>query len=219
MRNAIVFVVLLAGVPCRAIGQTGPSAVLLAPGDSAWTASSPAVWKARFRTSRGEFAIEVHRDWSPLGADRFYNLVRNGYYDDSRISRVVPGFIVQFGIAGHPMVNAAWRDRTIKDDPVRESNVRGSIAFATTGPDTRHTQVYINMVDNVRLDAQGFSPFGRVSEGMPVIDSLFGAYGENSGGGMRAGGQGLLLAGGNAYIDAAYPRLDRILRATAEPVR
>jgi homoserine O-acetyltransferase/O-succinyltransferase len=213
IRPMLVASVVLLAKPGMAAAQSPQRSVLLDPSDPAWTEPSPAVFRARFRTSRGDFVIEVHREASPRGADRFYNLVRHGYYDDSRISRVVPGFIVQFGIAGDRAVNEAWKGRTIRDDSVRASNVRGAIAFATTGPDTRHTQVYINLVDNTRLDAQGFSPFGKVIEGMAVVDSLYGGYGENSGGGMRAGKQGPLLTGGNAYIDREYPGLDRIIKA------
>jgi cyclophilin family peptidyl-prolyl cis-trans isomerase len=216
LRPLLLGIVVLATFPGLVAAQGPQRAVLLHPDNAGWTEASPAVFRARFRTSRGDFVIEVHRDASPRGADRFYNLVRFGYFDDSRVSRVVPGFIVQFGIAGDPAVNEAWKGRTIRDDSVRESNVRGAIAFATTGPDTRHTQIYISLVDNTRLDAQGFSPFGGVVEGMAVVDSLYGGYGENSGGGMRAGHQGRLLSGGNAYIDREYPLLDRIIRATIE---
>jgi homoserine O-acetyltransferase len=165
----------------------------------------------RFETTKGAFTIEVVRDWAPLGADRFYNLARLGYYNDVRINRVVPGFITQWGLHGTPAVNAAWRGKTILDDPPRASNRRGTIAFAHTGPNTRVAQVYINMVDNPRLDRE-FAVFGRVVEGMAVVDSLYGGYGENSGGGLRAGRQGPLEAGGNAYIDREFPLLDRIIR-------
>ncbi len=160
--------------------------------------------------------MEVHRAWAPLGADRFYNLIRAGYYDDSRISRVVPGFIAQFGIAPDSAINATWFARSFADDPVRQSNVRGTFAFAMTGPNTRTTQIYISLVDNARLDSQGFAPLGRVVEGMSVVDSLYGGYGESAGGGVRAGKQGPLLNGGNAYVDREYPKLDRLIRITFE---
>jgi homoserine O-acetyltransferase len=188
--------------------------VLLDPSHAEWMRPSPDSFRARIETNRGTFVIAVRREWSPNGADRFYNLVRHGYYDDSRVSRVVAGFIAQFGIAGDPAVNAAWRGRTINDDPVRTSNARGTIAFAMTGPHTRLTQLFISVADNSRLDVQGFAPLGRVIEGMDVVDAIHSDYGESAGGGMRAGGQGLLLAGGNAYIDRMFPNLDRIVRAS-----
>jgi cyclophilin family peptidyl-prolyl cis-trans isomerase len=177
-------------------------------------ATQAPVYDARIETSRGTFVIEVHRDWASRGADHFRQLIESGYYDDTRISRVVPGFIAQFGVGRDSANNARWSTRPILDDSVRHSNSRGTIAFAMTGPNTRTTQLFISLVDNSRLDAQGFSPIGRVIEGMPVVDSLYGGYGENSGGGVRAGKQGPLLNGGNAYIDREYPRLDRIIRIT-----
>ncbi len=186
---------------------------LLAPGDAFWRERAPETFRVRVETTRGAFVLAVTRAWAPVGADHFYNLVRAGYYDDSRFSRVVPGFIVQFGIAGDPRVTAAWKDRAIPDDPVRAHNERGTIAFAMTGPATRTTQLYISLVDNTRLDTQGFAPLGRVVEGMDVVDSLYGGYGETSGGGLRAGRQQAAIAGGNAYFDREYPKLDRLIRA------
>ncbi|HET7584326.1 MAG TPA: peptidylprolyl isomerase [Gemmatimonadaceae bacterium] len=164
-------------------------------------------------TTKGPFVLELTRAWAPIGVDRFYTLVRAGYYDDSRFSRVVPGFIVQFGLAGDPAVTALWKDRRIADDPVREHNTRGTIAYAMTGPNTRTTQLFISLRDNTRLDAQGFAPIGRVVDGMEVVDSLYGGYGETSGGGMRAGKQGAVIAGGNAYLDREFPKLGRLLSA------
>ncbi len=154
------------------------------------------------------------RDWAPLGADRFYNLARAGYYDDSRFTRVVPKFIAQFGLAGDPAVAAKWVNNAFPDDPVTHSSVRGTIAFAMTGPNARTTQLYVSLVDNSRLDVQGFSPLGRVISGMDVVDSLYSGYGENSGGGVRAGKQGPLVAGGNAYVDREFPKLDHLNRIT-----
>lgn len=174
----------------------------------------PNVYDVRVETTKGTFVIEVHRAWAPRGADHFAELVRAGFYNDSRLFRVRAGFIAQFGIAGDPRVEAQWRGRTIPDDPVRQSNVRGTIAYAMTGPGTRATQVYINLADNRRLDAQGFAPFGRVIEGMDVVDRFYAGYGESAGGGMRGGKQQPLMEGGNAYLDRAYPLLDRIVRAT-----
>jgi cyclophilin family peptidyl-prolyl cis-trans isomerase len=191
---------------------TGSREVLLDPSASFWRERAPEAFDARVETTRGAFVITVRRAWSPLGADRFYNLARSGYYDDTRVSRVVAHFIAQFGLAGDSAVNAAWARRSFPDDPVTQTNTRGTVAFAMTGPNSRTTQVYINLVDNTRLDAQGFSPIGRVTRGMSVVDSLFSGYGETSGGGVRAGKQGPLLAGGNAYVDREFPKLDRVLR-------
>jgi homoserine O-acetyltransferase len=191
--------------------------VLLDPGLPVWSQEAPDTFLAHFETSAGDFTMEVVRAWAPLGADRFFNLTRLGYYGDARFHRVVPGFIVQWGLAGDPNVTGAWIDRAIPDDTVVvASNVRGSVAFAFTEADTRSTQIYINLVDNVRLDAQGFPPFGRVIRGMDVVDAIFGGYGEDSGGGMRAGRQDSLIAHGNSYLDRAFPDLDRIRRVRVE---
>lgn len=191
--------------------------ILLDPYRPAWSEAAPDTFVARFETSAGEFAIEVVRAWAPVGADRFHNLVRHGYYDDARFHRAVPDFIVQWGLAGDPEVTAAWIGQTIPDDQaVVASNVRGSIAFAFTEPHTRTTQVYINLVDNSRLDAQGFPPFGRVVEGMEVVDRIHRGYGESSGGGLRRGDQSAIVAGGNDYLDREFPMLTRLLRATVE---
>ncbi len=176
-------------------------------------ARAPEVFRVRFATSQGAFVVEAHREWAPLGVDRFHRLVAAGFFDGSRFFRVVAGFIAQFGIAGDPAVTALWKDRTIPDDPVRQSNTRGTIAYAMTGPGTRSTQLYVNLADNARLDAQGFAPIGRVTAGMEVVDRLYSGYGETAGGGMRGGRQGKLLAGGNAYLDSEFPKLDRLLRA------
>jgi cyclophilin family peptidyl-prolyl cis-trans isomerase len=172
------------------------------------------VFDVRLETSKGPIVIEVHREWAPIGAARFRDLVRRGYYDDTRVFRVVAGRWAQFGINGDPRVSARWRHRTIPDDPPRVSNARGTVAFAFAVPHGRTTQVFISLADNTSLDAQGFAPFGRVTEGMEVADALESAYGETAGGGIRAGGQEPLFAGGNAYLDREFPRLDRIRRAT-----
>jgi len=184
-------------------------------------APAPDVFRVRFETSQGAFVVEVHREWAPRGADRFQELVKAGFFDNSRFFRVVAGFIAQFGLPGDPSVNTAWKDKAIQDDPARQSNVRGTIAYAMTGPDTRSTQLYISLADNTRLDAQGFAPIGRVTEGMDVVDRLYAGYGEGAGGGVRGGKQGKILAGGNAHLDAEFPKLDRILRARIleEPTR
>lgn len=187
---------------------------MLHPEAAHWSQAAPPIYDAAIETTKGTFVLEIHREWAPRGADRFYQLARAGYYDDSRFTRVVPNFIVQFGIAGRPRINEAWAARTFPDDPVRHTNARGTIAFAMTGPDARTTQLFISLVDNSRLDAQGFAPIGFVSQGMEVVDRLYSAYGETSGGGVRAGKQGPLLTGGNAFVDREYPRLDHLIRIT-----
>jgi cyclophilin family peptidyl-prolyl cis-trans isomerase len=145
--------------------------------------------------------------------DRFYNLVAAGFFDDSRFFRVRAGYIVQFGIPGDPAIAAVWRNVTIKDDSASQSNLRGTVAYAMTGPNTRTTQLYINLGDNSRLDSQGFAPIGRVISGMDVADRLYSGYGEDAGGGMRGGNQGKIFEGGNAYLDRVFPKLDKLLRA------
>jgi homoserine O-acetyltransferase len=186
----------------------------------AWHAvAAPADYRVRLETSKGAIVIDVHRDWAPNAADRFFELVNNGYYDDNRFFRVVAGRWAQFGISGDPKVAAAWRSRTFPDEGVkRQSNVRGTVAFAFAVPNGRTTQVYIALSDlSATQDEQGFAPFGRVVEGMDVADRLNGEYGENSGSGIRAGRQQPLFDGGNAYLDREFPRLDRIIRARVIP--
>jgi peptidyl-prolyl cis-trans isomerase A (cyclophilin A) len=179
---------------------------------------SPDQYRVKIETTAGNFVIEVHRDWSPHGADRFYQLVRDGYYNDSRFFRVVPGRWVQFGISGDPKTAKEWRHRVIPDDTLVQHNTAGFIGFANTGPNTRSTEVYINTGDNSRNDKEnGFAPFGKVIEGMDVVEHLYGGYGEHSGGGMRAGHQDAMFAGGNAYMDRKYPKLDKLVRAVVLP--
>jgi homoserine O-acetyltransferase len=180
-----------------------------------WHHKPPAVFRVRFETTAGSFVIEAHRDWSPHGADRFYQLVRTKYYDDSRFFRVVPGRWVQFGINGNPAIAQQQRRITIPDDPLRQHNTAGYVAFSNTGPNTRSTQVYINLGDNTaRNDIEaGFAPFGQIVEGMDVVEKLYGGYGEHSGGGMRAGHQDPIFEGGNAWLDREYPKLDKLIRA------
>jgi cyclophilin family peptidyl-prolyl cis-trans isomerase len=179
--------------------------------------AAPDRFRVGFETSKGEFVIEVTRDWAPRGADRFHELVTAGYYDDARFHRVVPGFILQWGLARDPDVTASWSERYLPDDPVVASNTRGRIAYAFTDPGTRATQVYINLVDNVRLDSTGFAPFGEVVDGVEIVDAIYSGYGESSGGGLRRGDQSLIVAEGNAYLDEAFPRLDRLIRAKILP--
>jgi peptidyl-prolyl cis-trans isomerase A (cyclophilin A) len=177
------------------------------------SASAPPQFRVRLETTKGGIVIEVHRDWAPHGADRFYQLVTSGYYDDSRFFRVVKGQWAQFGINGDPRVATRWRTMTIPDDPNKASVVRGRVAFAFKDPNGRTTQVYISLRDNPAQDTQGFAPFGEVVEGMDVADALNSEYGEDSGGGIRGGRQQPLFDGGNVYLDREFPRLDRLIRA------
>jgi len=201
-------------LPALFVVALAPVAATLQSGDL----TSPGEWRVRLETSKGPIVIDVRRDWAPRGADRFYTLVRAGYYDDNRFFRVVAGRWAQFGINGDPATAKAWRERTIPDDPKKESNVRGTVTFAFAVPNGRTTQIYIALTDlSPTQDAQGFVPFGRVVEGMDVADRLNSEYGENSGSGIRAGRQQPLFDGGNAYMDREYPRLDRLIRARILP--
>jgi peptidyl-prolyl cis-trans isomerase A (cyclophilin A) len=176
---------------------------------------APPVYKAKFDTTKGVFVIEVHRDWAPNGADRFYNLVKNGFYDNVRFFRVISGFMVQFGIHGDPTISAPWREAQLKDDPVKQSNKRGYITYAMAGPNTRTSQVFINFGDNASLDSQGFSPFGRVVTGMEVVDKLNPEYGEGAPRG-RGPDQSRMQMEGNAYLTKDFGRLDYVKKATIE---
>ena len=176
---------------------------------------APATYKARFDTSRGVFVVEVTRAWAPRGADRFYNLVKNGFYDNARFFRVISGFMVQFGINGDPGIMAKWRTAQISDDPVTQSNTKGMITFAMAGPNTRTSQVFINFGDNSRLDQSGFSPFGRVVSGMNVVEAINAEYGEGAPNG-RGPNQSRIQSEGNAYLSKDFPRMDYIKKATIE---
>jgi peptidyl-prolyl cis-trans isomerase A (cyclophilin A) len=192
-----------------------PSATHHAPSEldpSLATAQAPEVFLTDFTTTKGDFVVEVHRSWAPHGADRFYNLVKLGFYEDSRFFRAIPDFMVQFGIPGDPEVAAKWRDATMTDDPVRQSNLRGYMSFAQTGqPNSRTTQVFICYGNHARLDVSGFAPFAKVVRGMEVVDDLYKGYGEGapSGEGPQ---QDRIQKEGNAYLDKDFPKLDRILR-------
>ena len=183
---------------------------------TAAAAPAPEQFRVRVATTKGDFTLEIHRDWAPLGADRFYALVRARYFDNSRFFRVVPNYIAQFGIAGDAAVSNAWQECTFADDPVRQSNTRGTIGYAMTGPGKRATQLYINLKDNTQLDSEGFAPIGKVAEGMDVVDSLYSGYGNNSGGGMRAGHQAPMFERGNTWLDANFPNLDKLISAGVE---
>jgi peptidyl-prolyl cis-trans isomerase A (cyclophilin A) len=190
--------------------SSGPLASTLHPAlldPSKANERAPKVFKAKFQTSRGDFVVEVHRDWAPNGADRFYNLVRGGFYDDTRLFRAIDGFMVQFGISGDPAVNTTWQEQDVPDDPVTQSNKRGFVTFAQRNtPNTRSTQVFINFNDNSRLDGMRFAPFAQVVQGMDVVDSVFKGYGE-------APNQARIQSQGNAYLDSQFPRLDSIRHA------
>ena len=177
------------------------------------SAKAPDLFKAKFTTTKGDFVIEVHRDWSPNAADRFYNLVQMGFYDDTRFFRAIEGFMVQFGISGDPAVNARWQEAGIPDDPVKESNRHGYVTFAQRGtPNSRTTQIFINYGDNSRLDATRFAPFGKVTQGMEIAESLYKGYGEGAPGG-RGPDQGAIQSQGNAYLDSRFPQLDSVKHA------
>jgi peptidyl-prolyl cis-trans isomerase A (cyclophilin A) len=203
---ALLFV-LASAVPALGQGLGNPAAL---------KEQAPAVYRVDFDTSKGPFVVEVHRDWAPNGADRFYNLVKNGFYDNVRFFRVIEGFMVQFGVNGDPKISAVWREARIKDDPVRISNKRTFVTFATAGPNTRTTQVFINFGDNSNLDRQGFAPFGQVVSGMKVVDSLYNGYGEGAPSGLGPD-QGRLQGEGNAYLASGFAKLDYINKATIEP--
>jgi cyclophilin family peptidyl-prolyl cis-trans isomerase len=219
MRAAVCGLVLAAGCALAGRGAAVDRAALLGPGSARMRGRAPDEYRVRLETSKGCVVVAVQRASAPHGADRFYNLVRSGFYDDQRFFRVRAAYIAQFGLSGDAAVTAAWKHQSIPDDPVRESNVRGTLAFAMTGVDTRATQVYINLADNSQLDAQGFAPFGRVIAGMDVVDRFYSGYGESAGGGMRGGKQGNIEAGGNAYLAREFPALDYIKMATLLSIR
>jgi peptidyl-prolyl cis-trans isomerase A (cyclophilin A) len=199
---------LLAQAPPAKKAASGGAPSLMNPGSL--RAKAPDSYKVQFTTTKGNVVIEVHRDWAPLGADRFYNLVRNGFFNDAAFFRVVPNFIVQFGLGPNPSVNKVWQNANFRDDPVKESNKRGTLTFATAGPNTRTTQLFINLKDNAPLDAQGFAPFGTVVEGMDIVDKIYPGYGERP-------AQDKITNEGKAYVDKNFPQLDRITAAKVLP--
>jgi peptidyl-prolyl cis-trans isomerase A (cyclophilin A) len=172
-------------------------------------AKAPDVYDVKFSTTRGDFVVQVTRAWAPLGADRFYNLVKHGFYIDAGFFRIVPGFVVQFGLSANPAVNKAWQQANIKDDPVLQSNRPGYVTFAHAGPNTRTTQVFINLGNNAQLDSMGFPPFGQVTSGMDVVQALYSGYGEKP-------DQGMITSQGKVYLDKNFPKLDSIKSATIE---
>jgi peptidyl-prolyl cis-trans isomerase A (cyclophilin A) len=204
-----------AQTPAKAPAKTTPAATthhkapMLNP--ALYKATAPATFKAKFTTTKGIFVVEVHRDWAPIGADRFYNLVKGGYYDGGPFYRVMAGFMAQFGYGPNPAVNKAWEKATLKDDPVTQSNKRGYITFAkTSAPNSRSTHLFINYVDNAFLDGNGFAPFGTVVLGMEVVDSIYKDYGEKM-------DQNQVREGGIAYVKKGFPNADLILSAELMP--
>ena len=197
-----------------------PVALIFASGvacSHAATETAPEKFRVRFETTKGPFVVEVTRAWAPRGADRFYNLVKAGYYDDVAFFRVISGFMVQFGINGRPEVSAVWREARIPDDPVTQSNRRGMVTYAMAGPDTRTTQLFINFGDNKGLDGQGFAPFGAVVEGLAVVDSLYSGYGEGAPRGLgpdQGRAQAEMQRRGNSYLKESFPQLDWIKKAS-----
>jgi peptidyl-prolyl cis-trans isomerase A (cyclophilin A) len=222
MKRAL-FVIGAVVLPAIAFGQGVDLSKAKLRNPASLNEKAPDVYKAKFDTSKGPFVIEVHRDWAPRAADRFYNLVKNGFYDDTRFFRVLDNFMAQIGINGTPAIQTIWRDAKIQDDPVKESNKRGFVTFASAGANTRTTQFFINFKDNSNLDKPGacgpgcaFPPFGQVTSGMDVVDKLYSGYGE---GGPRGKGpeQGRIQAEGNAYLAKDFPKLDYVKKATIEP--
>ena len=211
--NRLLFVILAAvlvlGIVSAGAGQNASSANLRNP--AALKETSPPAFKAKFDTTAGIFVVEVHRDWAPNGADRFYNLVKNGFYDNLRFFRVVPNFMVQFGIHADPAIQKNWVNANIPADPVKQSNQRGYITYAMSaaGPTSRTTQVFINFKNNAFLDGQGFAPFGQVTSGMDVVDKITSQYGERP-------EQGRIQAEGNAYLTKEFPKLDYVKKVTIE---
>src|SRR5215831_2576721 len=213
MTRLIAFALLTASV---AFGQATKGA-LTKP--SSLNERAPDVYKVKFDTTAGVFIVEVHSDWAPKGADRFYNLVKNGFYDNNRFFRVIRSprpFMAQFGINGDPAISAKWLNANIPDDPVTQHNVRGMITFATGGPNTRTTQLFINYDDNSRLDESGFSPFGNVVSGMEIVDKLYAGYGEGAPQGSGPD-QDRIQSEGNAYLNKNFPLLDYIKTAHVLP--
>jgi len=207
----LLFIALIAAI---ILPGCNPQHKLLNPDNPIFKEKAPSLFKVILETTKGNITIEVNREWSPNGVDRFYNLVRYGYYNNTAFFRVRDKTWAQFGISGNPKVAQAWCNSTFADDPRKASNIRGRVAFAFKEPNGRTTQVFINLRDNSpTLDKEPFVPFGEITAGMDVVDALYSGYGENSGGGIRAGKQDSLFMGGNAYIKQRYPKLDYILKA------
>jgi peptidyl-prolyl cis-trans isomerase A (cyclophilin A) len=210
--SLICCTLLLAGTAFAEETSTAkPNPALLDPGLA--TEKAPDVYRVKMETTAGEFIIEVHREWAPLGADRFYNLVKIGYFDDVAFFRVIAGFMAQAGFHGNPAVSKVWLNSLIKDDPVKQSNYPGTVTFAMRGPNTRSAQIFVNYGDNSYLDESGFAPFGKVVEGFESVKELYSGYGEGEPNG-KGPGQGKLYGRGNDYLKAEFPELDYITRAS-----
>ncbi len=215
IQRLLIATVVAGGLMTAAVSNAAGQATLSNP--ATLTEKAPETFKAKFDTSKGEFVIEVTRAWAPYGADRFYNLVKNNFFENVRFFRVIPGFMAQFGIHGDPAIQRNWAAARLPADPVKESNLRGYITYAMAGPPTtRSTQMFINFQNNSPLDAQGFAPFGRVISGMDVVDKLYSGYGEGAPGG-KGPNQGTIQSQGNAYLTKDFPQLDYIRKATIEP--
>ncbi len=207
MKKSMFAAVAMLAAAAAFAGQGGTASL---KNPASLTEQAPATYKASFDTSVGKFVITVHRAWAPNGADRFYNLVKNGFYDETRFFRVVPDFMVQFGISGDPAVAAPWQNASIKDDPsTSHSNTKGFVSFATRGPNTRTTQIFINYANNAGLDKQGFTPFGEVTTGMDVVEKITSQYAQKP-------DQGQIQSQGNTYLKAQFPKLDYVKKATIE---
>jgi peptidyl-prolyl cis-trans isomerase A (cyclophilin A) len=204
MKRSLLAASAAAAVVAGVAAASGPS--LLHP--ASLQAKAPAVFRARFTTTKGPFVVTVHRAWAPRGADRFYNLVRGGFYDGQRLFRVIPGFVVQWGISGTPKISRAWQNATIRDDPVRHTNARATIDFADAGPNTRTTQVFVNLRANTQLDQAGFAPFGVVTSGFATLQHLYHGYGERP-----SNDQAQITAQGESFLSEHFPKLDRIVKA------
>ncbi len=200
-----------AAAPSAAAGKSANP--LLDPTSAAFQATPPDSFRVRFTTTRGDFTVLVHTAWAPNGAKRFYNLVRNNFFDGARFFRVLKGFVAQFGLTGDPAVDQAWANQAIPDDPVKHSNTPGTLTFATSGPNSRSTQLFINYGDNAQLDGDGFAPIGQVTEGMNVVDSLYSGYGEGAPQG-NGPNQTLIMQQGNSYLEKDFPKLDYIKSTT-----
>jgi peptidyl-prolyl cis-trans isomerase A (cyclophilin A) len=204
--KSILFVTLCAAlVGCSSAPKESAPAAKAEP-----AAPAPAEFKVKFETSKGDFVAEIHREWAPIGVDRFHELVKAKFFNDVRFFRIVPNFIVQFGISGDPEVARKWKAMNIQDDPVRQSNERGTLTYATAGPGTRTTQLFINLAHNAPLDRQGFSPFGKVVDGMDVVERLYSGYGESP-------DQGQIEAEGNAYLKSKFEKLDYVKTVSILP--
>jgi peptidyl-prolyl cis-trans isomerase A (cyclophilin A) len=207
MRRALVLLGLLVLAGCGGSSSSGPPKALLHP--EQLTKKAPQLFDVTFHTTKGDFTLSVHRTWAPLAADRFYNLVKNHFYDGAKVFRVVPGFVAQFGISPYPAVSKAWQNATIPDDTITVHNERGAVSFASAGPDTRTTQVFINLGNNTNLDTNQFAPFAAVVSGIDVVDKLYSGYGD-----APTPHQGEMMTQGNAWLEKHYPKLDTIESTT-----